>query len=458
MREETGALACCRSGVFALAGGERTGGRVRGPSAYNARDDTLAFGESGVSLRLYSTLSRTVEEFRPAGEEVRTYVCGVTPYDTAHLGHAFLYVSFDVLHRFLRYLGYRVRYIQNITDIDNDILRKANEVGEPWDELGNRYVKIHQAALDALNVEPPVKYPRATEEIPLMVEMIDALIARGHAYEASGSVYFRVASDPSYGCLSRLSPDEMAVQLTETGDPADDPLKESPLDFLLWQAAKPGEPTWPSPWGPGRPGWHIECSAMAIRYLGETLDIHGGGGDLVYPHHESEIAQSECWSGQRPFAQVWMHAGMLRMDGEKMSKSLGNMVFVHDLVKQHRPEAIRLLLSGVRYRDVLEWSADKLAACERVVDLLEAAAGMKHPVHDDAHPYQSSGTPVDPEPFRQRFVAALEDDLNTPVAIVALRELAEAIVAGREGARPVSHARHELRVLAGILGIALPVV
>jgi L-cysteine:1D-myo-inositol 2-amino-2-deoxy-alpha-D-glucopyranoside ligase len=411
-----------------------------------------------VSLRLYSTLSRTVEEFRPAGDEVRTYVCGVTPYDTAHLGHAFLYVSFDVLHRFLRYLGYRVRYIQNITDIDNDILRKASEVGEPWDELGNRYVRIHQDALDALNVEPPVKYPRATEEIPLMVEMIESLIAHGHAYEAGGNVYFRVASDPDYGCLSRLSHDQMAAQLTETGDPADDPRKESPIDFLLWQAAKPGEPTWPSPWGPGRPGWHIECSAMSIRYLGETLDIHGGGGDLVYPHHESEIAQSEAWTGQRPFAQVWMHAGMLRMDGEKMSKSLGNMVFVHDLVKDHRPEAIRLFLSGVRYRDVLEWSPERLAASEKLVDLLQSAAGMKHPVHDDAQPYQSSGTPLDPAPFRARFVAALEDDLDTPTAIRALRELAEAIVAGRGAARPVSHARHELRVLAEVFGIVLPAV
>ena len=411
-----------------------------------------------MSLRLYSTLSRTIEEFRPAGDEVRTYVCGVTPYDTAHLGHAFLYVSFDVLHRFLRYLGYRVRYIQNITDIDNDILRRAKELDEPWDELGNRYVKIHQEGLDALGVEPPVKYPRATEEIPLMVEMIEGLIARGHAYEAGGNVYFRVSSDPDYGCLSGLAPEQMAEELTKTGDPADDPLKEAPVDFLLWQGAKPGEPTWPSPWGPGRPGWHIECSAMSIRYLGESLDIHGGGGDLVYPHHESEIAQSECWSGQRPFARFWLHAGMLRMDGEKMSKSLGNMVFVHDLVKRYRPEALRLFLSSVRYRDVLEWDPDTVAACEKVVTLLQTAAGMQHPVHDEAQPYRSSGTPVEPEPFRRRFVAALEDDLDTPAAIGALRELAEAIVAGRQDARPVSHARHELRTLAEILGIVLPVV
>ena len=411
-----------------------------------------------MSLRLYSTLSRSYEEFRPAGDEVRMYVCGVTPYDTAHLGHAFCYVSFDVLGRYLRYLGYRVRYIQNITDIDNDILRRANELDEPWDELGDRYVAIHQRALDALGVEPPAKYPRATEEIPFMVEMIEGLIAHGHAYEVGGNVYFRVASDPGYGRLSRLPAEEMAERLTETGDPADDPRKEAPLDFLLWQAAKPGEPTWPSPWGPGRPGWHIECSAMSMRYLGETLDIHGGGGDLVYPHHESEIAQSESWSGQRPFARIWMHVGMLRMDGEKMSKSLGNMMFVPQLLKTHRPEAIRLYLSGVRYRDVLEWSPDALDEAEELVTLLRSAAEMAHPVHDDHHPYQTSGEPVAPEPYRERFRAAMDDDLDTPTAIQVLRELAETIQAGRREHQPISQARHELRTLAGVLGIALPAV
>jgi L-cysteine:1D-myo-inositol 2-amino-2-deoxy-alpha-D-glucopyranoside ligase len=411
-----------------------------------------------VSLRLYSTLSRNVEEFRPASDEVKMYVCGVTPYDTAHLGHAFCYTSFDVLGRYLRYLGYKVRYIQNITDIDNDILRRANELGERWDDLGNRYVRIHQSALDALGLEPPDKYPRATEEIPMMVEIIESLISRGHAYEVDGNVYFRVASDEGYGRLSRLPPDEMAELLTETGDPADDPRKEAPLDFLLWQAARPGEPTWPSPWGPGRPGWHIECSAMSMRYLGETLDIHGGGGDLVYPHHESEIAQSEAWSGERPFARVWMHVGMLRMDGEKMSKSLGNMVFVPDLLEKYRPEAIRLYLSGVRYRDVLEWRPGALDEAEELVTLLRSAAEASHPVHDDAHPEQTTGTPVEPEPFRRRFLDAMDDDLNTPAAIATLRELADAILARRRDHRPVSQARHELRTLAGVLGVTLPVV
>jgi L-cysteine:1D-myo-inositol 2-amino-2-deoxy-alpha-D-glucopyranoside ligase len=429
-------------------------------SAYNWLQcrDRFSCGVRRVSLRLYSTLSRSFEDLQPAGNEVRMYVCGVTPYDTAHLGHAFCYVSFDVLGRYLRYLGYQVSYIQNITDIDNDILRRAGELDEPWDELGNRYVTIHQNALDALGVEPPIKYPRATEEIPMVVEIIEGLIGKGHAYEAGGNVYFRVASDPTYGSLGRFSPEEMAKQLTETGDPADDPRKEAPLDFLLWQAAKPGEPTWPSPWGPGRPGWHIECSAMSMRYLGETLDIHGGGGDLVYPHHESEIAQSESWSGQRPFAKVWMHVGMLRMDGEKMSKSLGNMVFVPQLLETYRPEAIRLYLSGVRYRDVLEWNPKTLDAAEELVTLLRSAAEMTHPVHDVAHPYETSGEPLAPEPFRERFMAAMDDDLNTPVAIGVLRELAEAILSSRREGRPVSQARHEIRALASILGIVLPAV
>ncbi|MGE3267296.1 MAG: cysteine--tRNA ligase [Chloroflexota bacterium] len=414
-----------------------------------AFSSNLSFGVSGVSLRLYSTLSRTIEEFRPGGDEVSIYVCGVTPYDTAHLGHAFCYVSFDVLSRFLQYQGHKVRYIQNITDIDNDILRKAKEVNEPWDELGNRYVEIHQTALNNLGVLPPVKYPRATEEIPMMVEMIQDLISRGNAYEVEGNVYFRVSSDPKYGCLSRLPADEMAVQLTETGDPADDPSKESPIDFLLWQAAKPGEPTWPSPWGPGRPGWHIECSAMSIRYLGETLDIHGGGGDLVYPHHESEIAQSETWTGKEPFARIWMHIGMLRMDGEKMSKSLGNMVFVHDLLKEYRPEAIRLYLSGVRYRDVLEWSPETLHAAEELVTLLQAAASAESAS-------TGAGASLDAEPLRQRFVAAMEDDLDTPQAIGVLRELAEAIVAAQQAGTAVADAQETLRALAGVLGVPLP--
>jgi L-cysteine:1D-myo-inositol 2-amino-2-deoxy-alpha-D-glucopyranoside ligase len=402
-----------------------------------------------VTLRLYSTLSQTTEEFRPVGEAVTMYVCGVTPYDTTHLGHAFCYVQFDVLGRYLRFLGHRVRYIQNITDIDDDILRRARETGTPWDELGNEYVAIHQRSLDALGVEPPERYPRATKEVPMMVEIIRGLIERGHAYEREGNVYFRVASDAEYGKLSRLRPEEMAERLAETGDRTDDPRKEQPLDFLLWQAASPGEPTWQSPWGPGRPGWHIECSAMAMRYLGETLDIHGGGSDLVYPHHESEIAQSESWSGRKPFARCWMHVGMLRMDGEKMSKSLGNMVFVEELLKEHSPEAIRLYLLSTHYRGALEYDAATLGTTEDLVTLLRRSSEAREPHAVDAD------RPLDPTPYRERFLAALDDDLQTPAAIEALRDLAEAILAASARAQAVAPARAELRTLAGILGIRL---
>ncbi len=378
------------------------------------------------------------------------YVCGVTPYDTTHLGHAFCYVVFDVLGRYLRFLGHRVRYIQNITDIDNDILRRARELGEPWDALGNRYVAIHQQSLDALGVEPPERYTRATEEIPAMVRMIGDLVERGHAYESGGNVYFRTASDPDYGALSRLTPEEMAPKLTEAGDPADDPRKERPIDFLLWQAARAGEPTWPSPWGAGRPGWHIECSAMAISNLGATLDIHGGGGDLVYPHHECEIAQSECWTGQKPFARIWMHVGMLRMDGEKMSKSLGNMVFIRPLLEEHSPEAIRLYLLSVHYRGILEYDATALQAAEDLVAILRRAAtgGGQDPGSRDA-------PELDAGPYRGRALAALDDDLDTPIAIDALRDLAEAILAGASRGQAADTARAELRALAEILGLGL---
>jgi len=401
-----------------------------------------------VALRLHNTLGGAIEAFEPVGEDVRMYICGVTPYDTTHLGHAFCYVHFDVLGRYLRFLGHRVRYIQNITDIDNDILRRAREVHESWDALGNRYVEIHQRSLDALGVEPPERYPRATEEIPKILEIVGGLIDRGHAYERDGTVYFRVASDPEYGKLSRLDPKEMAKRLDEAGDPTDDPRKEAPLDFVLWQAAKPGEPTWKSPWGPGRPGWHIECTAMAIRHLGETLDIHGGGNDLIYPHHESEIAQSESWTGQ-PFARFWLHVGMVRMDGNKMSKSLGNMVFIEKLLKEHSPEAIRLYLLSVPYRQSLSYDELTLREKDDQVRVLHRASEATDP--DGADPDR----PLDPAPYREHFLEAMDDDLNTPAAIDALHELAAATLAAQARGQAIEPARAELRTLAEILGLRL---
>jgi L-cysteine:1D-myo-inositol 2-amino-2-deoxy-alpha-D-glucopyranoside ligase len=399
-----------------------------------------------VALRLYNTLTDAIEEFRPAGDEVRMYVCGVTPYDTTHLGHAFCYVVFDVLNRYLRFLGWRVRYIQNITDIDDDVLKRANRDGRDWKELGDENVAIHQRSLDALGVEAPAGYPRATEAVPEIIRIARDLIARGHAYEAQGNVYFRVGSDPGYGKLSRLDVAEMERLLNERGGRTDDPRKEQPLDFLLWQAAEPGQPSWESPWGPGRPGWHIECTAMAIRDLGETIDIHGGGADLIFPHHESEIAQSEAWTGKRPFSRVWMHVGMVRMDGEKMSKSLGNMVFVEQLLTRFSAAAIRLYLAGFPYREAFEYDESELRAKEALVDQLRRAASVSS---------VSGGSALDASPHRVRFLAALDNDLDTPTAVAVLGDLSTAILDTNERGQSVRAAQSALRTLATLVGVTL---
>jgi cysteinyl-tRNA synthetase len=276
-------------------------------------------------MNLYNSATRSVEPFVIHDNHVGIYVCGVTPYDTTHAGHVFTFLTFDILVRFLRYLGVDVTYVQNVTDIDDDILRKAKELGTTWDELGNREIERFLADMGRLNALPFDHFVRATESTPTMIDLIQKLVDRGLAYESGGSVYFSVASDPEFGKLSRIPPGEMLAVANERGNVPDDPNKRDPLDFILWQAAKPGEPTWDSPWGAGRPGWHIECSAMSIQQLGETVDIHGGGADLIFPHHECEIAQSENATGVKPFARLWMHAAMVEYLGEKMSKSLGNL-------------------------------------------------------------------------------------------------------------------------------------
>ncbi|MCA1725248.1 MAG: class I tRNA ligase family protein, partial [Thermomicrobia bacterium] len=262
-------------------------------------------------LRLYNTATRAIAPFSPLGETVGLYVCGVTPYDTTHMGHAFTYVVFDTLARVLRRVGWPVTYVQNVTDIDDDILKRARETGKQWDELGREQTAQYEADTRALNIAPPTYFLRATDEIDQMIPLIATLIAKGHAYVVGGNVYFSVVSDPDYGSLSRYSREEMRTIAAERGGNPDDPHKRDPLDFLLWQAAQPDEPVWSSPWGKGRPGWHIECSAMAMHFLGPTVDIHGGGADLIFPHHESEIAQSECATDIHPFARVWMHTAMV---------------------------------------------------------------------------------------------------------------------------------------------------
>jgi cysteinyl-tRNA synthetase len=377
-------------------------------------------------MKLFNTLTQSLEDFVPLEDNlVRMYVCGVTPYDTTHLGHAFTYVSFDTLIRYLEFSGYTVKYVQNVTDIDDDVLRKARELNMPWDELGRRETQRYLDDMDALNVRRPDVYVRATEEIPTMIEVIQVLIARGYAYECGGNVYFSVKQDPDFTVMPHAlglnTYDAMLKIANERGNFPDDPHKKDPLDFVLWQRSAPGEPAWPSPWGPGRPGWHIECSAMSMRYLGPQLDIHGGGEDLAFPHHTCEIAQSEHFTGIVPFVRTWMHTGMVYQDGEKMSKSLGNLTLVSDLLKNYSANAIRVTLLNHHYRYPWEcFPADLEVATETVAHIrqVQTLVGERTDGEDTL--------------LRDRFHAAMESDLNTPEAILLLRQAAERVIANHD--------------------------
>ncbi len=361
------------------------------------------------------------------GGPVKLYVCGITPYDTTHLGHAFTFVHFDTLVRALRWLGCEVTYVQNVTDIDDSILQRARKLGASWRTLGDEQTAQYLADMRALRVQDPTHYVRATDSIPTMLELIQTLVQKGYAYPVEGgSVFFRVRAVPTYGELSKLARGQMLEIASQQDDAdVDDPRKEDRLDFALWKdwSGHGDEPCWESPWGPGRPGWHIECSAMSLRYLGPRLTIHGGGADLVYPHHESEIAQSEQATGVRPFADIWMHAAMVWMDGAKMSKSLGNMVFVRELLRHYSADAIRLYLLSTHHRGTLHWAPSDLAAAAGRADRLALAARQP----------DSSGD------ARDAFAAALQDDLDTPRALEALE---------RASGTP-------LRELACVLGLKL---
>jgi len=411
-----------------------------------------------VTLRLHDARRHGLHPFAPIGDRARVglYVCGVTPYDTGHLGHAFTYVSFDVLHRYLEYLGHDVTYVQNLTDVDDDMLRKARETGEDYLALGNRWVTTFLTEMAALNWLPPDHYPRATQHIPQVLELIGKLVARGLAYAASENVYFSVSADPSYGQMSRLSRDEMLPIANERGNVPDMPGKRDPLDFVLWQRSLADEPAWESPWGPGRPGWHIECSAMSMTYLGTQFEIHGGGGDLLFPHHESELAQSEGATGDRPFVGWWTHAGMLGYDGAKMSKSLGNLVLVRDLLRSYSGDAIRHYLVSRHYRSEVQFveadldaSAQSAAvlrrACLRAEELAPADpaladAGALHPIVAD---------------LRARFLAAMDDDLDTPVAMPELDTLARLALDAADQALAVQAGWMVRELGARILGLRL---
>ena len=380
-----------------------------------------------MTLQLYDARRGGLYPFAPIPnrDSVGLYVCGVTPYDTGHLGHAFTYVSFDILHRYLEYLGHDVAYVQNLTDVDDDMLRKARETGEDYLALGNRWVTTFLTEMAALNWLPPDHYPRATQHIPQMLALIDRLVANGLAYAAEGNVFFDISADPSYGQLSKLSREEMLPIANERGNDPDMPGKTDPLDFVLWQRSLPDEPSWASPWGPGRPGWHIECSAMSMAYLGTRFEVHGGGGDLLFPHHECELAQSEGATGDRPFAGWWMHAGMLHFDEEKMSKSLGNLVLVRDLLRSYPGDAIRHYLVSRHYRSEIHFTEADLAASAEAAALLRRAC-LRAEELSPAAPAMADVAELPPAvvAHRQRFLSAMNDDLDTPAAMPELESLA----------------------------------
>lgn len=396
-------------------------------------------------MNLYNTQSRQVENFVPQNNSISIYVCGITPYDTTHLGHASTYCAFDVLIRYLEYLGVTVRYCQNVTDIDDDILREAKKRGTDWKSLGNEWTAHFMRDLIALNVRPPDFYPRASEVVPQIVAIVSNLIRRGVAYVSQGSVYFDVSRDPSFGVLSHIPRDEMLPIANERGNFPDDPKKRSPLDFVLWQAQAPGEPAWESPWGPGRPGWHIECSAMNYQTFGPTIDIHGGGADLIFPHHESEIAQTTCFTGKDYFSREWMHTAMVGYQGEKMSKSLGNLVMVDQLLKKYSADSIRLYLANHHYRAPWEFTFAELDEsvnqCTQMVQAVTVGSG--------------AGRQMDFTFAREKFETALANDLDTPVAVDALCVLSGEIIANADARQDVAQAQAWFRTAAGILGLRL---
>lgn len=365
-------------------------------------------------MKLYNSLTRSSENFTSfKNNEVKMYVCGITPYDTTHLGHAFTYLTFDILHRFLTYKGYTVKYTQNVTDVDDDLLKKARETERDWQDLGGFWTKKFLNDLNDLNILMPTYYVKATDSIDSILEIVKKLIKEGFAYEKEGNVYFRVTKDPNYGKLSRFSREEMIRLSKDRGADPDDPRKEDPLDFIMWQKSKTDEPSWESPWGKGRPGWHIECSAMIKEYLGDQIDIHGGGIDLIYPHHESEIAQSENFTGKRPFSKFFMHTGAVGYQGEKMSKSLGNLVMVSDLLKKYSANTIKYMLLSHHYREPWEFH-------EKELDL--AQEKMKHIQRAVDHKLAKIYGEVDGS---LAFTQALDDDLNTPEALKILGKFAK---------------------------------
>ena len=403
-------------------------------------------------LKIYNTLTRKTEEFQTLEPgKVRMYVCGVTVYNDAHVGHAMSAIVFDIVRRYLEYRGYAVKHVMNYTDVDDKIINRANQLGEDPLKLSARYIADYAADLKSLNVLPATSNPQVSTTMPLIIQFIEGLIQKGHAYAASnGDVYFRVNSDDDYGRLSgRKLEDMQAGARIEIGEQ-----KEHPMDFALWKAAKPGEISWDSPWGKGRPGWHIECSAMNLAELGEQIDIHGGGNDLIFPHHENEIAQSECYTGKE-FSRYWIHNGMLQLGGEKMSKSLGNIISIKEFLSKRSSDIMRMLVLNGTYRAPLMFNDETLDAAERNVERLKSAL---KPASPSAAGLSADTLSASTESATANFTEAMDSDFNTAGAVAALFELSKSINTARDNGatgEQLKPAQETFKQLAGVLGLTL---
>jgi cysteinyl-tRNA synthetase len=407
-------------------------------------------------LRLYNTLTRKKEEFQTLEPNVvKLYVCGVTVYNDAHVGHAMSALVFDVIRRYLEYRGYKFIHVMNYTDVDDKIINRAKELGEDPLKLSQRYVEDYANDLKNLNVLPATSYPQVSKTMPLIIEFIQGLVKKEAAYAApNGDVYFSVPGDKDYGKLSGRKIEDMQagarIEVEET--------KDHPMDFALWKAAKPGEISWDSPWGKGRPGWHIECSAMNLAELGEQIDIHGGGNDLIFPHHENEIAQTESYTGKQ-FARYWIHNGMLQLgSGETMSKSRGNMVTIRNFLSRHDADVMRMLVLTGYYRAPLIFNDETQDAAEKSLERIKSAFRSASSSASGLVPESISALASQAESTRQSFTDAMDDDFNTPLAIAALHELVKAINTARDNNATdaqLQSAQATLRELTGVLGLRL---
>ncbi|MEW6083492.1 MAG: cysteine--tRNA ligase [Chloroflexota bacterium] len=406
-------------------------------------------------IKLYNTLTRKKEEFQTLEPgRVKMYVCGVTVYNDAHVGHAMSAIVFDIIRRYLEYRGYKVKHVMNYTDVDDKIIARANQLGEDPLKLSQRYIEEYANDLQSLNVLPAASNPQVSKTMPLIIQFIEGLIEKGYAYAASnGDVYFRVTKDDDYGKLSgRKLEDMQAGARIEVGEQ-----KEHPMDFALWKAAKPGEISWDSPWGRGRPGWHIECSAMNLAELGEQIDIHGGGNDLIFPHHENEIAQTESYTGKQ-FSRYWIHNGMLQLGGEKMSKSLGNIVSIKEFLKTRDADVMRMLVLMGSYRAPLIFNDETQDAAEKSLDRLKSAFRPASPSSKGLAPGSAAELVAQAESTKQAFTDAMDDDFNSPLALAALYELVKAVNTARDNGATddqLTPAQKTLRELIGVLGLQL---